>query len=466
MNRHPELGISSPNDTIAAISTPLGEAGIGIVRLSGPQAGSIALKLFRPYRQKTAALESHHLVLGQIIDPLQGEVVDEVLVSLMSAPHSYTREEVIEINCHSGYGVLSRILQLTLEHGARLAAPGEFTQRAFLNGRIDLTQAEAVLEVIQARTAASLRLAARHLSGSLGGKIRELKDRLTQVRARVEAALDFPEDTPELPPSQVLVELEQLAAQLQALQASYAQGRLFRQGLEVVIAGRPNVGKSSLLNRLLQEERVIVTEIPGTTRDVIEETLSIQGLPVRLSDTAGLRQARDRVEELGIQRTQERLARADLVIYLLDLSQPLDPEDEMQLGALADRPLLLVLNKCDLLPVLTAAGLHNRWTFPIYTISALTGQGLSELTEAIFQTAMGNAMTLNGEIVTQARHRQILGDCSKFLEQGRTILESGQPLELLALDLQEAAGKLAELLGEEIGEEVLDRIFAQFCLGK
>ncbi|MBW1916447.1 MAG: tRNA uridine-5-carboxymethylaminomethyl(34) synthesis GTPase MnmE [Deltaproteobacteria bacterium] len=458
--------MSSTHDTIVAISTPLGEAGIGIVRLSGPQAHTIAQKLFRPYQVKTASFNSHHLVLGQIIDPTQGEAVDEVLLSLMRAPHSYTREDVIEINCHSGYGVLSRILQLTLEQGARLAAPGEFTQRAFLSGRIDLTQAEAVLEVIQARTAASLRLAARHLSGSLGGKIRELRDRLTEVLARVEAAIDFSEDTPELSPSAVLAELEQLATQLQTLQASYAQGRLYREGLDVVIVGRPNVGKSSLLNRLVQEERVIVTEIPGTTRDVIEETLSIHGLPVRLSDTAGLRQARDRVEELGIQRTQERLARADLIIYLIDVSQPLDPEDEGQLAALAGRSLLLVLNKCDLVPALTVAELRNRWTFPIYTISALTGQGLAALTEAIFQTAMGNGLNLNGEIVTQARHRQILADCLRFLDQGQTILETGQPLELLALDLQEAVRKLAEILGEEIGEEVLDRIFAQFCLGK
>jgi len=466
VNQHPELGMPPPHDTIAAISTPLGEAGIGIVRLSGPQAESIARNLFHPYGDNTKALNSHHLVLGQLIDPAQGEVVDEVLVSLMQAPHSYTREDVIEINCHSGYGVLARILDLVLAHGARLAVPGEFTQRAFLSGRIDLTQAEAVLEVIQARTSASLRVAAQHLAGRLGQEIRDLKDRLTEILSWVEAAIDFGEETPELVCDEVRRELTALEGRLQVLQDSYTQGRLFREGLDVVIAGRPNVGKSSLLNRFLQEERVIVTEIPGTTRDVIEEMVSIQGLPVRLSDTAGLRPAQDRAEELGIQRTQERLARADLIIYLLDLSQPLAPEDELQLNALIGRSVLLVLNKADLVPVLPVETLRSRWPFPILTISALTGQGLHQLTNTIFQTATGNGLSRQGQIVTQARHRQNLVACLKFIKQGQTILSTGQPLELLALDLQEAVRQLAEILGEEIGDDVLDRIFAQFCLGK
>lgn len=462
----PELDTNIRTDTIAAISTPLGEAGIGIVRLSGPDAEAIARKIFRPYRLPGDLWHSHHLLLGRIIDPVQGEIVDEVLLSLMRAPHSYTREDVIEINCHSGYAVLSRILHLVLEHGARLAAPGEFTQRAFLSGRIDLTQAEAVLEVIQARTAASLRIATQHLAGGLGQEIRALRDRLTDLVASVEATIDFPEEVPDLAPAQVLADLQPLIEQIQALKDSYAQGRLFQEGLAVVIAGRPNVGKSSLLNRLLQEERAIVTEIPGTTRDVIEETISLQGLPVRLCDTAGLRAARDRVEELGIQRAQDRLAQADLILYLVDVSQPLSPEDVAQLTALANRSVLLVLNKCDLPTILAETALQSRWPYPVFKISALTGQGLEHLKAAIFQAALGNGLNLSGQIVTQARHRQNLAACLRFLEQGRDILRTGQPLELLALDLQEAARELGEILGEEIGEEVLERIFARFCLGK
>lgn len=462
----PELDTNIRTDTIAAISTPLGEAGIGIVRLSGPDAEAIARKIFRPYRLPGDLWRSHHLLLGRIIDPVQGEIVDEVLLSLMRAPHSYTREDVIEINCHSGYAVLSRILHLVLEHGARLAAPGEFTQRAFLSGRIDLTQAEAVLEVIQARTAASLRIATQHLAGGLGQEIRALRDRLTDLVASVEATIDFPEEVPDLAPAQVLADLQPLIDQIQALKDSYAQGRLFQEGLAVVIAGRPNVGKSSLLNRLLQEERAIVTEIPGTTRDVIEETISLQGLPVRLCDTAGLRAARDRVEELGIQRAQDRLAQADLILYLVDVSQPLSPEDVAQLTALANRSVLLVLNKCDLPTILAETALQSRWPYPVFKISALTGQGLEHLKAAIFQAALGNGLNLSGQIVTQARHRQNLAACLRFLEQGRDILRTGQPLELLALDLQEAARELGEILGEEIGEEVLERIFARFCLGK
>lgn len=454
------------NDTIAAISTPLGEGGIGIVRLSGPRAGEIATELFRPYRPSRGPFPSHHLLLGEIVDPAQGEVVDEVLLSLMRGPHSYTREDVVEINCHSGYGVLARILRLTLQQGARLARPGEFTQRAFLSGRLDLIQAEAVLEIIQARTEVSLKVAAQHLAGSLGQAIGGVRERVLDLLAQVEAGLDFPEEIPEISPKKLLPELTKINQTVQSLAESYVQGRLLREGLSVVIAGRPNVGKSSLLNQLLQEERAIVTEIPGTTRDVIEESLSIQGLPVRLSDTAGLRQAGDRVEELGVERTRKLLTQADLVLYLLDISQPAHPEDEIQLTAMANTPTLLVLNKCDLPPILAEMELGFAPPSPPLKISALTGEGIPELKEAILRNALNQSRPPCDQIVTQARHQQHLAQALVYLQQAEDILATGQPWELLALDLREAVRELGEILGEEIGEAVLERIFSQFCLGK
>ena len=309
-----------PADTIAAISTPPGEAGIGIVRLSGPRAREIAREIFRPRRPRRQ-WRSHQLYLGEIVGP-QGEIIDEVLLTWMRAPHTYTREDVVEINCHSGYRVLERLLSLVLARGARLAQPGEFTLRAFLSGRVDLIQSEAVLEVIRARSEAALQVAAGHLQGGLGRGLARLREDLLNLLARVEAALDFPEEAEELAPAFLEEALAPRMETLARLTASYRQGRLLREGLLAVIIGRTNAGKSSLLNRLLNLDRAIVTEIPGTTRDLIEETIILGSIPVRFSDTAGLGPARDRLEELAMERTTDRLAQADLVLYLLDGSPP------------------------------------------------------------------------------------------------------------------------------------------------
>ena len=316
----PEAG-----DTIAAISTPPGEAGIGIVRLSGPEAEPIARRLFRPRRSRPA-WQSHRLYLGHLLDA-QGHVLDEVLLTLMRAPHTYTRQDMVEIHCHSGYAILRAILQAVLAQGARLAKPGEFTLRAFLSGRLDLSQAEGVLEVIQARTESALRVAQAHLAGGLGRRLAGVRVALLGVLAQLEAALDFPEEGAELTPAALKEQLADPRKELERLLATYRQGRLLREGVRVVLAGRPNVGKSSLLNRLLNADRAIVTDIPGTTRDVIEETVTLGGLAICLSDTAGLREARDRVEELGVARSREQLAQADLVLYLVDASEPPSPED-------------------------------------------------------------------------------------------------------------------------------------------
>jgi tRNA modification GTPase len=463
-------------DTIAAISTPLGEAGIGIVRLSGPTAEAIARRLFRPHHPRQQ-WRSHRLYLGHIVAP-EGEIIDEVMVSLMRAPHTYTREDVVEINCHSGYGVLRRILDLALAAGARLARPGEFTLRAFLSGRIDLTQAEAVLEVIQARTETHLQVAAEHLDGGLGRRLARVRQKLLDLLARVEAALDFPEEAGELSPLVVRESLEMQRESLQGLADTYEAGRLLREGLLAVIAGRPNVGKSSLLNRLLDMERAIVTEIPGTTRDLVEESITLGGVVVRFSDTAGLRPAQDRVEELGITRTRERLQQADLVLYLVDGSAPLAPEDQAALAELAGRQGLVVINKIDLKPQLSETELAECSAWPLAKISARTGQGIKALKGEIAALALGGGLKVEGEIITQARHHQHLGQCLTYLGQARGLLgadkeyenyesyEKEPPWELVALEVGAAVRELGEITGEEVGEAILDRIFGQFCLGK
>ncbi|MFZ5452712.1 MAG: tRNA uridine-5-carboxymethylaminomethyl(34) synthesis GTPase MnmE [Thermodesulfobacteriota bacterium] len=453
-------------DTIAAISTPLGEAGIGIVRLSGPDAAGIARSLFRP-RHPRPQLLSHHLYLGQIVDPASQEVIDEVLLALMRGPRTYTREDVVEIHCHSGWGVLQRLLELTLASGARLARPGEFTLRAFLSGRIDLTQAEAVLEVIQARTEAGVRVAAEHLQGHLGRELQELRETLLDHLARVEAALDFPEETAEIPAGALAADLVPPLEALEALTASYREGRLLKEGLLVVIAGAPNVGKSSLLNRLLAQERAIVTEIPGTTRDLVEEVITLGGVRVRFSDTAGLRPAQDRLEELGIKRTRERLAQADVLLYLVDGSQPLTPEARQDLEEIGDRVGLAVINKVDLPQELALAELKGATSLPITKISALTGAGIDDLKARIVDLTLKGGLNTSGEIVTQARHYRHLSRCRDNLRQARNLLLAGEaPWELVALDLQEGIRELGEITGQEVGDDVLDRIFGEFCLGK
>jgi tRNA modification GTPase len=409
---------------------------------------------------------AHQLYLGHIVGA-RGEIIDEVLLTCMRAPHSYTREDVVEVNCHSGYLVLKRILEEALARGSRLARPGEFTLRAFLSGRLDLTQAEAVLEVIQASTGASLRVAAAHLSGGFGRRVGEVRAALLDLLARVEAAIDFPEEAEELPPAAVTEALSPQVHFLKGLADTYREGRLLKEGLLTVIAGRPNVGKSSLLNRLLQTDRAIVTEIPGTTRDVIEEAINIQGIPVRLTDTAGLREAAgDRVEELGMARTKERLAQADVVLYLVDGSEPLAKEDRQALTELSDRPGLAVINKIDLAQCLPEADLKAATDFALVKISALTRQGLGGLKKAIIELALAGGVRAEGEIVTQARHQQHLTASLAHLLQAQELLKPESPWELVAEELRAAIRELGEITGEEVGEDILDRIFSQFCIGK
>ncbi|MEW6327343.1 MAG: tRNA uridine-5-carboxymethylaminomethyl(34) synthesis GTPase MnmE [Thermodesulfobacteriota bacterium] len=456
-------------DTIAAIATPVGAGGIGIIKISGPRAEDIVRNIFRPCKP-IAHLQSHHLYYGHIVDPANGEVIDEVLLAVMRRPHTYTREDVAEINCHSGYIILQRILSVVLACGARLAEPGEFTKRAFLNGRIDLTQAEAVMESIAARTRHGLKLATGQLMGGLAEQVNIIKNGLLDALAVLEVAIDFPEEDVEI------VEAEKLASRLegevvkpiQALLASYEQGRVYREGVTVAIMGRPNVGKSSLLNTLLEEERAIVTAIPGTTRDIIEELLNVQGIPVKIIDTAGLREARDEIEGIGIKLTRKRIAGADLLLFVIDGSAELSPEDYEIYNSIREKSFIIVVNKMDLGVRLDPDYIRNSFTSgDLVVISALRGTNLDKLKEAIFAAVVGGATDMpDTAIVPNARQYAALTLTLPFIYQARENLLKGVTPDIVAIDIQEALQCLGEITGQTTPEDVLDRIFSQFCIGK
>ena len=455
-------------DTIAAISTPLGVGGIGIVRLSGPQAQAIAAEVFRRKGRPTA-LRSHCFYLGEIIRPDDQAVLDEVLLVFMRQPKTYTREDIIEIHCHSGPLVLQKILQVLLEKGARLAEPGEFTKRAFLNGRIDLTQAEAVIDLIRSQSERSLELANRQRSGRLAAEIRRLRGTLLSLLTLLEASIDFPEDEiPELSPGEAIRRLGELEHELEGLLHTYDEGKLFREGIAAVIVGRPNVGKSSLLNALLQEERAIVTAIPGTTRDVIEEGVTIQGVPLRIMDTAGLRPATDAIEEEGVRRTRESLLAADLAIWVLDGSESLTSEDLDILPQLLCKKMVITVNKNDLPQRLHTEPLRSQIPeAPIIGISALRGWGIDSLKEAIRAVALNGRVDSAADVViSNLRHKQAIERGREALIQAKEAFQTRIPPECIALDLKLALEALGEIVGDSPAEEILERIFSEFCVGK
>jgi tRNA modification GTPase len=446
------------HDTIAAIATPAGQGGLGILRLSGPEAWSIAARLCG------VRLEDHRIVHGHLRDPQTGAVVDEVLLSPMAAPRTYTREDVVEISCHGSPLVLQRALGLALRCGARLANPGEFTLRAFLNGRIDLAQAESVLDVIQAQTDAGLRLAIEGLRGRLSKPIRDARHKVLQVQAYLTACIDFPEDEVErqtdLDPARALGEA---AAEVRRLIDSAEAGMVYRHGVRTAIVGRPNVGKSSLLNRLLGEDRAIVTPVPGTTRDTIEEVANVRGIPFHLIDTAGLRQSPDPVEHLGIERSRRAIGQADLLLLVVDASVPLTGEDREVLALGAGRPHVTVANKSDL-PAAVAAG---ELPSPVARLSALTGQGMDALREAMERAALGGkASASDAVLVTNPRHKAALERALEHLEAARESLGNAMPADFVTIDLASCLGALGEITGEDASEELLDTIFRQFCIGK
>lgn len=457
------------DDTIAAISTPVGEGGVGIVRLSGPQALSIVRGLFAPGRRAVLPhdpppLSPYRLTYGHIVDPATGRVVDEALVAHMPAPRTYTRQDVVEIDCHGGVAPLRRVLELCLRGGARLAEPGEFTLRAFLNGRIDLAQAEAVLDVVQARTDAGLRLAVDQLGGRLSEEIRRARMGLVDVLAWLEAAIDFAED--EIPERDVGPDLQAAQETLEQLLAGADRGIIYRHGLRTAIVGRPNVGKSSLLNALLRASRAIVTPIPGTTRDTLEETLNLRGAPLVLVDTAGIRTASDDlVERMGIERSRTALAAADLALLVVDGSEPLTPADGDIATLVGDKMALVVVNKSDLPAVTDARQLLPQR--PHLRVSALTGRGLEALEEAIVETVFaGQAVASDAVLVSSPRHKEAIHRALDHVVAAQAASAGGLPADLVSIDVTAAVNVLGEITGETTHEDVLEAIFSRFCIGK
>jgi tRNA modification GTPase len=460
----------SLDDTIAAISTPIGEGGIGIVRMSGPEALAILQKLF--VKGKPTNLQSpisniqspNYLHYGHIVDPETSEVIDEVLVSYMKAPRTYTRQDVAEINCHGGIAPLRRILEFCLRRGARLASPGEFTLRAFVNGRIDLAQAEAVLDIVRAKTEAGLRVAVGQLEGRLSDQVRALRAQLIDVLAYLEATIDFEED--EIPERDIAPDLEGVRRQLEKLLAQADRGIIYRQGIRTAIVGRPNVGKSSLLNALLRTSRAIVTPIPGTTRDTLEETLNLQGIPLVLVDTAGIvAKTEDVIEQLGIERSRRALAQADLALLVIDRSEPLTEADRQIAGLAAGKTAILVVNKIDLPQA--GCGFDIMPGATRVEISALTGEGLEELEEAIVEVVFsGQVLASDEPLVSSPRHKDILKRALDHVVSAQDAHAQGMPADFVAIDLTSAVNALGEITGETATEDLLETIFSEFCVGK
>lgn len=452
-------------DTIAAISTPVGEGGIGIVRVSGDLAKEIACRIFS--RKKNGGMKSHRFYYGEIVDPDDGSILDEAMAVLMQAPKSYTLEDVLEIQCHGGYLLVRKILDLVLRNGARLAEPGEFTKRAFVNGRIDLVQAEAVIDVIRGKTEAAVALAQHQREGLLSRRIVEVKENIANALALIEAYLDFPEEDIEFADNSVIVSyIKESLEKTENLLDGYKEGRVLREGVSVMIAGKPNVGKSSLLNTLLQEKRAIVTSVPGTTRDIIEEVVNIKGLPVKMLDTAGIRSTEDVVEMEGVKLALEKIALADLVLLVLDASRPFDEEDALILDAVIECNVIVVKNKCDLSQVIAVPELLK--DKPVIEVSTHSGEGVSRLRENIFDTFVHNKAIDGREYValSQARHRDALLKTREYLNTFVENFISGMNLEIVALDLRAALDALGEITGETTPDDILDLIFERFCIGK
>ncbi|MFZ2445954.1 MAG: tRNA uridine-5-carboxymethylaminomethyl(34) synthesis GTPase MnmE [Syntrophobacteraceae bacterium] len=462
-------------DTICAIATPVGEAGIGIIRLSGPEAPSLARRIFKS-RNPEHKFIPHTLHYGWIKDPSTGELIDEVLLSYMAAPRTYTREDVVEINCHSGFAVLNRILELVLSCGARLAEPGEFTRRAFLNGRIDLSQAEAVIEIIRSRSEQGLLLANRHLRGDFRSIIETWRETLLLAQSRIEAFIDFSEDLPEedeeeAPAYQSLLDelkrdvIDPLASVLRR----YDEGRVLREGLTLVLVGKPNVGKSSMLNALLGKDRAIVTAAPGTTRDVIEDSFLLSGVQVRILDTAGIRNQPDEIESHGIERTLRSVSEADVVLWLIDNSRPLTSEDRKVYDAVGGSRYIVLLNKSDLAPAFPIEKVQDRFAgpAPILRISVKNASDIARLKTYLSETfVMRPIEHCRSEIVPNLRQKECLENARGALARAGELLISGSYGELVSLELQSARRQIEAILGWENDGDLLDRIFSRFCVGK
>ncbi|XKH49954.1 tRNA uridine-5-carboxymethylaminomethyl(34) synthesis GTPase MnmE [Chryseomicrobium palamuruense] len=458
-------------DTIAAISTPLGEGAIAIVRLSGPEAVSIADQVFRsPSHKKLAQEATHTIHYGHLVRPETEEVVEEVMVSLMRGPKTFTREDVVEINCHGGLVTVNQVLQLVLRAGARMAEPGEFTKRAFLNGRIDLSQAEAVMDLIRAKTDKAMNVALGQMDGRLSRLIQSLRQALLETLAQVEVNIDYPEydDVEEMTIPLMREKGMWVKQEIEKLLETSMQGKILREGLATVIVGRPNVGKSSLLNSLIQENKAIVTDIAGTTRDIIEEYVNVRGVPLKLVDTAGIRETEDIVERIGVERSRQVLKEADLILLVMNHSEALSEEDERLIEATHGMETIVIVNKTDLPQALDYSKLeelvgHRR----IVTTSILQDEGIEELEQEIAKlffegTMQGGDMTY----VSNARHIALLHQAKQTIEDALDATEQGVPVDMIQIDVTRTWEILGEIVGDTVEESLIDQLFAQFCLGK
>ncbi len=458
-------------DTIAAISTPMGEGAIAIVRLSGDEAISIVDKLFRGVNEKRISnVQSHTIHYGHLIDPKTEQTVEEVMVSVMKGPRTFTKEDVVEINCHGGIVSVNRVLQLVLNFGAQLAEPGEFTKRAFLNGRIDLSQAEAVMDLIRAKTDRAMNVALGQMEGRLSKLIQKLRQEILEILAQVEVNIDYPEydDVEEMTHAMLIEKATYVRNEIERLLQTSQQGKILREGLSTVIIGRPNVGKSSLLNSLVHENKAIVTDIPGTTRDVIEEYVNVRGVPLKLLDTAGIRETEDIVERIGVERSRQVLKEADLILLVLNYSDEFTEEDRNIFRAVEGMDVIVIINKTDLpqqidLETVKELALNHK----IVTTSLLDDRGVDELEEAIAALFFAGSIEA-GDLtyVSNSRHIALLNQAVHAIEEAITGIDLGIPIDIVQIDVTRTWELLGEIIGESVHESLIDQLFSQFCLGK
>ncbi|WP_017185407.1 tRNA uridine-5-carboxymethylaminomethyl(34) synthesis GTPase MnmE [Alkalibacillus haloalkaliphilus] len=455
-------------DTIAAISTPVGEGAIAIVRLTGDEAISITNQIFPTKDLKQ--VDSHTIHYGKIVDPKTEDQLEEVMVSVLKAPKTFTREDTIEINCHGGMVSVNRVLQLVLRQGARLAEPGEFTKRAFLNGRIDLSQAEAVMDLIRSKTDRAMSVALKQMDGRLSNLIRDLRQQLIETVAHVEVNIDYPEydDVEEMTHGLLRERAQNVKGEIQSLLRTAKQGKILREGIATAIIGKPNVGKSSLMNVLAHENKAIVTDVPGTTRDVIEEYVNVRGVPLRLIDTAGIRETEDIVEKIGVERSRQALQDADLILLVLNANEPFSKEDQALFEAARDLDVIAIVNKTDLNQEIDMNEVTKAANgAPIITTSLVEEQGIDELEQAIADTFFDGELD-QGDLtyVSNVRHIQLLEQSEDALNDALNSLEMGMPLDLIQIDITRTWELLGEIIGEDVHESLIDQLFSQFCLGK